>query len=113
MINFRLKYLTLEHFQNGKLQFSLPQPSYVTDQDDEKSAASANKAVAPMPGILDKLLVKAGDEVKKGDSLFILIAMKMEYVVKATQDAKISKINFVVGENVPKDATIVQFEVDE
>ncbi|XP_056646745.1 methylcrotonoyl-CoA carboxylase subunit alpha, mitochondrial [Diorhabda sublineata] len=95
--------------ETGKIQFSLPQPSYVTDEAEEHSTGLVNKAVAPMPGVLDKLLVKAGDIVQKGDSLFILIAMKMEYVVKASRDARIDKVNFGVGESVPKDATIIQF----
>lgn len=64
-----------------------------------------------MPGILDKIFVKSGDQVQKGDSLFVLIAMKMEYVVKASRDAKISDVFFKAGDNVSKDATVVQFEV--
>ncbi|XP_050504133.1 methylcrotonoyl-CoA carboxylase subunit alpha, mitochondrial [Diabrotica virgifera virgifera] len=99
--------------QEGKLQFSLPRPTYVTQQEEESSTGLANKAVSPMPGVLDKLLVKCGDTVKKGDSLFILIAMKMEYVVKASRDATISKVNFAVGDNVPKDSTIIQFDIPE
>lgn len=63
-----------------------------------------------MPGVLDKLLVKPGDVVKKGDSLFILIAMKMEHIVKAGRDAKVGDILFKPGDSVAKDATIVQFE---
>lgn len=89
------------------------QPKFITEQDTESSGGALNKAVTPMPGVLDKLLVKAGDLVKKGDSLFVLIAMKMEYVVKANRDAKVASVNFKVGDNVPKDATVVQFEEDE
>lgn len=66
-----------------------------------------------MPGVLDKILVKKGDSVKKGDPLFVIIAMKMEHVVKANRDGKISKILFNVGSNVPKDSTIVKFEETE
>lgn len=63
-----------------------------------------------MPGVVDKILVNVGDVVKKGDSLFVLIAMKMEHIVKATGDAKVASINFKVGESVLKDATVVKFE---
>lgn len=66
-----------------------------------------------MPGVLDKILVKPGDQVKKGDSIFVLIAMKMEYVVKAARDATISDVLYKTGDNVPKDSTVVQFEVVE
>ncbi|XP_019871094.2 methylcrotonoyl-CoA carboxylase subunit alpha, mitochondrial isoform X1 [Aethina tumida] len=105
---------TLSVFHDkGKTEFSLYQPKFITEQDTESSGGALNKAVTPMPGVLDKLLVKAGDLVKKGDSLFVLIAMKMEYVVKANRDAKVASVNFKVGDNVPKDATVVQFEEDE
>lgn len=63
-----------------------------------------------MPGVVDKILVEPGSLVKKGDSLFVIIAMKMEHVVKATRDAKVSNVYFNVGDNVAKDASIVQFE---
>ncbi|KAJ8934193.1 hypothetical protein NQ314_013510 [Rhamnusium bicolor] len=96
--------------QNGKVQFSLEQPKFLSAQDEAASTGLLNKAVAPMPGILDKLLVKTGDVVKKGDSLFVLIAMKMEHVVKANRDATILNVLFKAGDNVAKDATIVQFD---
>lgn len=62
-----------------------------------------------MPGVIEKILVKAGDLVKKGDSVFVLIAMKMEYIVKASRDAKIESILHQVGDNVPKDTVVVKF----
>nr|XP_023023429.1 methylcrotonoyl-CoA carboxylase subunit alpha, mitochondrial-like [Leptinotarsa decemlineata] len=95
--------------QHGKSQFMLPQPKFITDQEDT-SSGSLNRAVAPMPGVLDRILVKVGDAVKKGDSLFVLIAMKMEHVVKASRDAEITNVNFRVGDNVSKDAVIVQYD---
>lgn len=80
---------------------------------DEEVGTAGNKAVAPMPGVLDKLMVKQGDKVKKGDPLFVIIAMKMEYVVKAARDATISKVSYGVGDNVQKDVSIVQFEAED
>ncbi|KAJ8985512.1 hypothetical protein NQ317_015057 [Molorchus minor] len=94
----------------GKMQFNLPQSKFSTEDDHGSSTASSDKATAPMPGIIDKLLVKSGDAVKKGDPLFVLIAMKMEYVVTANRDAKIKDVMFNVGHNVAKDSVVVQFE---
>lgn len=99
--------------QDGKCQFSFEVPTFLNAEDDGSSGSAANRAVAPMPGVLDKVLVNAGDVVKKGDPLFVLIAMKMEHVVKANRDGKISTVSYKVGDNVPKDAAIVQFEVTE
>lgn len=97
--------------KNGKIQLGLEQPKYLTAE--EETSGSDSSLVAPMPGVLDKILVKKGDSVKKGDPLFVIIAMKMEHVVKANRDGKISKILFNVGSNVPKDSTIVKFEETE
>lgn len=99
--------------QNGKTEFSLPEPSYLAELEEKAPVEYDDKAVAPMPGVVDKLLVKSGDVVKRGDSLFVLIAMKMEHVVKANRDAVIKSVSFKIGDYVPKDATIVKFESDE
>jgi len=48
--------------------------------------------VAPMPGKVIDLKVKVGSKVKKGDTLIILEAMKMEHQVKASEDGKVSKL---------------------
>ena len=48
--------------------------------------------VAPMPGKVIDLKVKVGSKVKKGDTLVILEAMKMEHQVKASKDGKITKV---------------------
>lgn len=66
------------------------------------------KATAPMPGILEKVLVKAGDVVTKDQSMIIMSAMKMEYIVRAQIDGKVEKIFHKTGEFVPKNATLIQ-----
>ena len=48
--------------------------------------------VAPMPGKVIDLKVKVGSKVKKGDTLVILEAMKMEHQVKASEDGKVTKV---------------------
>lgn len=63
-----------------------------------------------MPGVVDKILVEPGKLVNKGDPLFVIIAMKMEYVVKANKDAKVANVFFNVGDNVAKDVTVIQLE---
>jgi biotin carboxyl carrier protein len=69
----------------------------------------ANDLKAPMPGLLLKLLVQEGQEVKKGDSLLVLEAMKMENVLKASNDLVIKKINFKTGQTVEKGQLLIEF----
>ena len=54
--------------------------------------AQAGGLIAPMPGKVVDLKVKTGSKVKKGDTLVILEAMKMEHQVKAPEDGKITKV---------------------
>ena len=55
----------------------IPSPKYsneLSNRDNKTSGA----AVSPMPGVVDKILVNKGDSVKTGDSLIVIVAMKME-----------------------------------
>ncbi|VEN39259.1 unnamed protein product [Callosobruchus maculatus] len=97
--------------ENGKLEFSLPADDF--SETDDASGSKEDKVLSPMPGVLDKVLVKPGDEVKQGDALFVLIAMKMEYVVKANRNVKIENVFYKPGDNVAKDAVIVKYESEK
>ena len=56
------------------------------------SEQQAGGLVAPMPGKVIDLKVKVGSKVKKGDTLVILEAMKIEHQVKASEDGKVTKV---------------------
>jgi biotin carboxyl carrier protein len=64
---------------------------------------------APMPGLVLKLFVNEGDEVKKGDNLFILEAMKMENIIKAPADVTIKTIKIKPGDKVEKGQVLMLF----
>ena len=61
------------------------------------SSISENSIPAPMAGTIIKILVKAGDLVKKGDVLLVLEAMKMENDVMASADGKIKSVDVTEG----------------
>jgi biotin carboxyl carrier protein len=69
-----------------------------------------NNVKAPMPGLVVNILVEIGQEIKKGDSLVILEAMKMENVLKATGDAKVKSILISKGGAVTKGQIMIEFE---
>ncbi len=55
---------------------------------------------AEFPGRLKKVLVAEGDQVHKGDSLFVLEAMKMEFDIKSPVSGRIAKLHVTVGQNM-------------
>uniref|UniRef100_A0A1I8GGQ4 3-methylcrotonyl-CoA carboxylase n=1 Tax=Macrostomum lignano TaxID=282301 RepID=A0A1I8GGQ4_9PLAT len=76
----------------------------------DAAAGSGSGVRAPMPGVIEKVLVSPGQAVKEGEPLVTLIAMKMEYVVKAPQAGSVAKVLFAEGQTVAKNAELVQFE---
>lgn len=70
-----------------------------------------NELVSPMPGAIVKISVKEGDEVKKGQVLVVLEAMKMENELKAVLDCKIQKIFVEEKMSVDKNHLLIKFEV--
>ena len=66
--------------------------------------------MSPMPGLLREVSVKVGQEVKAGEKLAIIEAMKMENILKAEQDCKVKKIAAAAGESLSVDQIIIEFE---
>lgn len=64
---------------------------------------------APMPGLVLSVLVAEGDEVKKGDNLLVLEAMKMENMIKSPTDGVVKKIEIKQGNKVEKNELLVSF----
>jgi pyruvate carboxylase len=65
---------------------------------------------APLQGLLSKVLVKSGQEVKKNEALFIIEAMKMETTVTSNEAGVVKKIHLKGGVMVHTDDLILSFE---
>ncbi|CAF1935597.1 unnamed protein product [Rotaria magnacalcarata] len=72
--------------------------------------SKANQIGAPMPGQVLDVKIKEGDLIKKGDTVVVLSAMKMETVVKSTVEGKIKKIHVRVGQQIQGDDLVVELE---
>jgi propionyl-CoA carboxylase alpha chain len=71
---------------------------------------TSRHVTAPMPGLLVSVAVEKGDEVKAGDELAVLEAMKMENALRAERNGVIAKIHFNAGESVEVDEVIMELE---
>ena len=77
---------------------------------DTQLSKKINELKAPMPGMVLKILVEEKQEIKKGDSVLILEAMKMENVIKSAGDGKIKTLKVKAGDKVEKGQVMVSFE---
>ena len=76
-----------------------------------KPVASAKSGVkSPLPGVILDIKVNVGDEVKKGQTVIILEAMKMEDSINADKDGKVTAINVSKGESVLEGTDLVIIE---
>ena len=66
--------------------------------------------LAPMPGLLTKLEVKAGDHVEAGQPLAVVEAMKMENILRAEKSATVKATAAKAGDSLAVDQVIVEFE---
>jgi len=65
---------------------------------------------SPMPGTVVKIFCKVGDKVTPGQPLASIESMKMEYVIKATHECKIAKIDVAPGQFVNMKQKLISFE---
>ena len=66
--------------------------------------------LSPMPGRVVTIAVQPGDLVKAGEELVVVDAMKMENVLCAERDCKISDVQVVVGDNLSVNQVIIELE---
>ncbi len=69
----------------------------------------ANELKAPMPGLIIDLKVAEGSQVKTGDQLVVLEAMKMENVLKSPGEGVVGKILVKIGQSVEKNQVLISF----
>ena len=88
----------------------------VADDNDAQPAAgaanvnTANAVKAPLPGTITDIKVKVGDEVKAGDALLVLEAMKMANNIEAEKDGKVTAVCVTVGQSVMEEDPLVVIE---
>ncbi len=71
---------------------------------------TSGQIIAPMPGLIVSVSVAEGDEVKAGDELAVLEAMKMENALRAERNGVVAKVNYKAGESVEVDQIIMELE---
>ena len=76
---------------------------------EKKIADTSKSLLCPMPGLVKAIYVKDGQEIKAGEPLCMVEAMKMENVLRAERDTVVKKINAKEGDSLAVDAVIMEF----
>jgi propionyl-CoA carboxylase alpha chain len=76
---------------------------------EKKQADTSKKLLCPMPGLVVSIAVSEGQEVKAGEALAVVEAMKMQNVLKADRDVTVSKLRAKAGDSLAVDAVIMEF----
>ena len=87
--------------------FNVVDENMSSETSAREKAGEPGTVGAPMPGVIVGLKVDVGDEVKEGDAVATLSAMKMETVIPATASGTIERIAVNVGEKVEGDDLII------
>ena len=75
----------------------------------KKVSDTGKRILCPMPGLVVSIAVKEGQEVKAGETVAVIEAMKMENVLRAEIDGRVKKINAKPGDSLAVDAVILEF----
>ncbi|HMN67009.1 MAG TPA: biotin/lipoyl-binding protein [Bdellovibrionales bacterium] len=98
----------------GRLWFHWRGETHVVDLDQGRrgggraGGGETGVTTAPMPGKITKVLVAKGDAVKKGQTLVVMEAMKMEYTLEADREGKVGEVNVKRDEQVALGAVLVR-----
>ncbi|MBR1688119.1 MAG: biotin/lipoyl-binding protein [Prevotella sp.] len=87
------------------------QPAAPAGDNAGTARVNANNAVkAPLPGVITEIKVNVGDEVKAGDTVLVLEAMKMANNIEAEKDGKVTAICVTAGQTVMEDDALIVIE---
>jgi pyruvate carboxylase subunit B len=110
-VNDKLEEVTLESIQEVLAGVPEMPESGAGAKPKRPRPTKPGDVASPMPGRVVKVLVALEDQVKSGDPLLIIEAMKMESRVPAPIDGRVAAILVAEGENVKTDETLVQLEL--
>lgn len=96
----------LHLFEQGQhLKFSVP-----SAVNNEQEDGSSNRVLAPMPGSLTAVFVSPGQQVKKGERLLIVEAMKMQHTLYALADGQVEQVFYDTGDLIEEGAELLKWQ---
>jgi propionyl-CoA carboxylase alpha chain len=75
-----------------------------------KAADTSKQIISPMPGLIVSVAVAPGQDVKAGETVLIVEAMKMQNIIRAERDGVVKTVGPKAGDSVAADEVLVEFE---
>jgi propionyl-CoA carboxylase alpha chain len=94
----------------GKVLVLTPRTAELHQKLPPKRAADTSKMVlSPMPGLVVTLDVAVGQQVRAGEAVAVIEAMKMQNIIRAERDGTVKAVNAAAGDSVAADEVLVEF----
>lgn len=106
----RKKYLVSHRCLNFEVEVVDAETKYARARMKGIKANGENNISSPMPGKVVRIPVKEGDQVKEGDTLIVISAMKMESEYKSGKDARVKKIHIGEGDTIEGRQLLLELE---
>ena len=101
--------LTYRGIETKAFVYTEREAGYARLMPVKKLADTGKQVLCPMPGLVVSIAVKEGQEVKAGETVAVVEAMKMDNVLRAEIDGTVKKINAKPGDSLAVDAVILEF----
>lgn len=109
-VNGETFQVQMEEPEKKKVELGKPVEEASDDAAPAAQVNAANAVKAPLPGTITSIEVAVGQEVKAGDTVVVLEAMKMQNSIEAEKDGKVTAIAVKVGQAVLEDDPLVVVE---
>lgn len=86
---------------------------FTVSSSDSALSSLADRAISPMPGVIEKVNIRVGESVKAGQTLVVMMAMKMEYSINAVKSGVVEEVFCKSGDNVGKSDILVKLKVED
>ncbi|MBA4409159.1 MAG: acetyl-CoA carboxylase biotin carboxyl carrier protein subunit [Bacteroidota bacterium] len=103
-------YTAYTLYDNYDIEIIDAESRYLRNRSGSTQLISENTISSPMPGKVVKIPVSVGDEVKKGDTVITISAMKMESEYKSPIDGKIVIIHVTEGSTIDANQKLIEIE---
>ena len=104
------KYTAFTLYKTFDIEVIDAETRYLINRDGGAMHSNENAIISPMPGKIVRILLGQGDQVKKGETVVIISAMKMESEYKSPREGIIKRVNVKEGDTVESNQVLIEIE---